>query len=56
MKNPSLDHMRSLAGHWEQCTALYDRINEPLFERYKKRLKDRFHPRILDGGDRSQGD
>ena len=47
-KEPPLDHMRSLAGHWERYTALYDRMNEPLPERYQRRLKDRFWPGLSD--------
>lgn len=46
MQKPPLDHMRSLAGQWERYTALYDRMNEPLPERYQKRLRDRFFPGI----------
>ena len=48
MKKPPIDHMKSLAGHWEKYTAMYDRINEPLPDRYKKRLEDRFYQIVLD--------
>lgn len=46
-KKPPLDHMRSLAEYWERYTAMYDRINEPLPERYKRPLEDRFYPRLI---------
>ena len=49
MKKPPLDHMRSTAGFWERYTAMYDRMNEPLPERYKKRLDDRFYPGLVEG-------
>lgn len=48
MKKPPIGHMKSLAGHWEKYTAMYDRINEPLPDRYKKRLEDRFYQIVLD--------
>ena len=48
MKKPPIDHMKSLAGQWEKYTAMYDRINEPLPDRYKKRLEDRFYQIVLD--------
>ena len=47
MKKPPLDHMRSTAGYWERYTAIYDRINEPLPDRYKRRLEDRFSPALI---------
>lgn len=47
-KKPPLEHMRSLAGHWKDYTAMYDRINEPLPDRYKRRLEDRFFPGFLE--------
>lgn len=53
MKVPPLDHMRFLADQWERHTALFDRMNEPLPERYKKRLENRFQANrieYLDGG------
>jgi hypothetical protein len=43
-KKPDLDRMRSAAGHWERSTAMYDGLNEPLPERYKRRLENRFYP------------
>lgn len=46
MKKPPVDHMTRLAGHWEQYTAIYDRLNEPLPDRYQKRLDDRFCPHL----------
>lgn len=48
-KRPPLDHMKMLAGHWERYTMMYDRMNEPLSDRYKKHLEDRFHPRFIEG-------
>ena len=48
MRKPPIDHMRSTAGFWEQYTAMYDRINEPLPDRYRKRLEDRFYPRLAE--------
>jgi hypothetical protein len=47
MKKPPLEHMRSLARLWERYTAMYDRMNEPLPDRYKRRLEDRFFPAFL---------
>ncbi len=46
-KRPPLDHMRSLAEYWERYTVMYDRINDPLPERYKRPLEDRFYPRLV---------
>lgn len=48
MKKPPFDHMRSTAGHWQQYTAMYDRMNEPLPDRYKRRLEDRFYPKLVE--------
>jgi len=45
-KRPT-DHMRFLADQWEQHTAIFDRMNNPLPERYKKRLEDRFYQRAI---------
>lgn len=53
MKQPPLDHMRSTAGFWEQYTAMYDRLNDPLPERYKRRLVDRFSPGLAKGSNGS---
>ncbi|RVQ67179.1 hypothetical protein EKN06_09745 [Croceicoccus ponticola] len=44
MKKPPFDHMRSTAGLWERYTAMFDRMNDPLPDRYKRRLEDRFYP------------
>lgn len=52
MKKPPLEHMRRTAGHWERYTALYDRMNHPLPDRYKRRLEDRFYQGHAAGGDR----
>jgi hypothetical protein len=49
MKKPPVDHMRSTAGFWERYTAMYDRMNEPLPDRYRKRLEDRFYPGLVEG-------
>ncbi|WFL78272.1 DUF5681 domain-containing protein [Altererythrobacter arenosus] len=46
MKEPPIGHMRSTAGFWERYTEMYDRINEPLPDRYRKRLQDRFYPGV----------
>lgn len=53
MKKPPVDHMRSTAGFWQQYTAMYDRMNEPLPDRYKRRLEDRFNPRLVEASDGS---
>ena len=45
-----IEHMKSLAGHWENYTAMYDRLNEPLPERYRRRLENRFYPHLTHGG------
>jgi len=44
--NPDL--LKSLALNWKRSVELYDQINEPLPDRYRKRLEDRFYPGILD--------
>ncbi len=41
------DLLNSLATNWKRSVELYDRINEPLPDRYHKRLEDRFYPGIL---------
>lgn len=46
------DLLSTLANNWKGAVELYDRINGPLPERYQRRLDDRFHPRILDPGER----
>lgn len=42
------DLLKTLGTHWERYVTMYDRINEPLPDRYRKRLEDRFYPGILD--------
>jgi hypothetical protein len=54
MKAPPVDHMRSTAGYWQQYTDMYDRMNEPLPDRYKRRLEDRFYPGLVEGHDGSE--
>jgi len=44
----NVDLADPLAANWQRAVALYDRLNDPLPERYRKRLQDRFHPRSLD--------
>ena len=39
--------LTSLGGLWRRAVELYDRLNEPLPERYQKRLADRFYPAIV---------
>lgn len=48
-KNPDAQNLRNHEGHWKRAVALYDRMNEPLPERYQRRLKDRFYPSIVSG-------
>ena len=40
-KKLNTDHLRRLEGHWKRAVELYDKINEPLPERYRKMLTDR---------------
>jgi hypothetical protein len=47
-KKGQIDGLSSLAAIWEHAVELYDRINNPLPERYRKRLEDRFYPSILE--------
>lgn len=49
MMNPPIEHMRSLARYWQQYSDMYDRINVPLPDRYKRRLEDRFYPGLVEG-------
>ena len=49
MKNPPIEHMRSTAGYWQRYTEMYDRMNEPLPDRYKRRLENRFNPKLVEG-------
>lgn len=53
MRKPPVAHMRSTAGFWQQYTNMYDRMNEPLPERYKRQLEDRFYQKIVEGCDGS---
>lgn len=55
-KKPPLEHMKSTAGFWERYTAMYDRMNEPLPERYKRRLEDRFYAGIVDKVETGEGE
>lgn len=41
---PDCDRVVSVAANWKRAVELYDRINEPLPDRYSKRLEDRFYP------------
>lgn len=52
MKKPPLDHMKFLASHWERYTAMYDRMNNPLPDRYRKTLEDRFNSSLVAGAAR----
>lgn len=49
MKKPPIEHMKSLADFWQQYTGMYDRLNEPLPDRYRKRLENRFYPHLVAG-------
>ena len=55
MKKPPLEHMRSTASFWQRYTEMYDRMNEPLPDRYKRRLEDRFYPGVVDSRDGNEG-
>jgi hypothetical protein len=48
-KKPPIEHLNSLSRQWERYTAMYDRINEPLPDRYCKRLENRFYPHLTRG-------
>jgi hypothetical protein len=43
--------LETLASHWKRAVELYDRINDPLPERYRKRLENRFYPGALGSDD-----
>lgn len=43
--------LETLASQWERAVELYDRINDPLPERYRKRLENRFYPGALGSDD-----
>lgn len=47
-KRPPVEHLKNMAAHWKRTVELYDRMNEPLPDRYRKQLKDRFFPGISD--------
>lgn len=55
-KTASTDTIRTLAQAWQRATVLYDRMNEPLPERYRNRLKDRFWPGVSDQACNDDGD
>lgn len=55
-KKPPLEHMKSMARFWKQYTELYDRINQPLPDRYRKRLEDRFYPSLASSDEGDQGE
>jgi hypothetical protein len=42
------DRLSSLTANWKRAVDLYDRMNEPLPARYRKRLENRFYPGIID--------
>lgn len=42
------DLLKSLSTNWKRSVDLYDRLNEPLPDRYRKRLENRFYPGILE--------
>lgn len=44
------DLLNSLSAKWKRSVDLYDRINEPLPDRYRKRLENRLYPGILESG------
>ena len=47
-RTPPEAKMKSAAEHWAHYTALYDRINDHLPERYKRRLENRFYPALAE--------
>ena len=46
-KKPDTHLLDTLKGHWQRAVILYDRMNEPLPERYRKRLSNRFLPKMV---------
>ena len=48
-KKPPIEHLNSMSRWWEQYTGMYDRLNEPLSDRYRKRLENRFYPHLTHG-------
>lgn len=48
-KNPPLQVMGGIAKSWRQATIFYDRVNDPLPDRYRRKLQDRFsEARLID--------
>ena len=47
LKSRPVEHMKSLARDWQHYTALFDRMNSWLSDRYKKRLENRFYPHLV---------
>ena len=43
--------LETLATSWQKYVELYHKLNQPLPDRYRKRLEDGFHPRILEKND-----
>lgn len=54
-KEPPIDHMKSLVAHWEKYTSMHDRLNEPLSDRYRKQLENRFYPHLAHGANAGEG-
>ncbi len=48
---PEIPLAARLAEDWEKTTSRYDQINDPLPDRYRKPLDDRFHTSMLDTPD-----
>jgi len=46
------DLFKSHAENWKRAVELYDRLNEPLPERYYKRLEHRYYPGQFDAGNK----
>jgi hypothetical protein len=46
--DPTIPIASVLAENWEKMTQRYDELNEPLPERYRKILEDRFDPSIIE--------
>jgi hypothetical protein len=53
-KGDNPDRLNSLADSWKRSVDLYDRINEPLPERYQKRLENRFYAAMHEAGGETQ--
>ena len=56
MAKPSNEFMESLARQWQTYTAMHDRCNDPLPERYRKRLEDRFYPGLVADSNAGEGE